>query len=287
MTIEKKFGNIYPKGDDIMFKETTRPIPFIMDIKSELPDLCQREVISPLHYGETLEIAFVKGIEGEIFINGKRFEFKEKNVFVIPPKYLHTSIYRKGGSKEGDTISALHINLQAITPLINLNKLLHKDNRTLPNLAFRCEGFEAIHEIARRISDESRTFLLRTVDLLKLFEMISSKKADDDGAFEYRGRAAEIIEFVEEGYSQKLTIDVAANKFGYSKQYFCKWFKHMIGVSFSEFLNTVRIHHARIYLENGYSVEEASTACGFSDPSYFAKVFKAQVGTTPKAYSLK
>lgn len=80
-----------------MFKETTRPIPFIMDIKSELPDLCQKEVISPLHYGETLEIAFVKGIEGEIFINGKRFEFKEKNVFVT--KFYQNLIVLKRSKK--------------------------------------------------------------------------------------------------------------------------------------------------------------------------------------------
>ena len=73
-----------------MHKETTRPQYWILDVKKELPDTLNKTVISPLHYGETVEINFVRGIEGESFINGKRFEYQEKNVFFIPPKYLHT-----------------------------------------------------------------------------------------------------------------------------------------------------------------------------------------------------
>ena len=68
-----------------MFKEATRPGYWIFDFKKELPDLMKKPVVSLLHYGETVEIIFVRGIEGEIFINGKRFEFQDKNVFFIPP----------------------------------------------------------------------------------------------------------------------------------------------------------------------------------------------------------
>lgn len=270
-----------------MYKETTRPAFFILDSKKELPDYTKETVISPLHFGETIEISLVRGIEGETFINGKRFEYKEKNVFFIPPKYLHTSVYRKGGARDGDMICAFHINIDEIAPIINLRKLLLKDDRTLLDLAFRCDDFDGIWETIQMIIDENRTFMERTIDLLRLFEMISNQKSTDTPVVEYSKVGARLVEFVEENYASKLPIQSVADYFGYSKQYFCKWFKTETGVTFNEFLNAVRIQHARTYLVGGYTVEETAEQCGFSDPSYFTKVFKRYAGVTPKAYALK
>jgi len=270
-----------------MYKEITRPTFFILDFKKELPDYTKKPVISPLHFGETIEISLVRGIEGETFINGKRFEYKEKNVFFIPPKYLHTSVYRKGGAGEGDIICAFHINIDEIAPIINLRKLLLKDDRTLLDLAFRCDDFDDIWKTVQMIMDENRTFMERTIDLLRLFEMISNQKSTDAPVVEYSKVGTRLIEFVEENYARKLSIQSAADYFGYSKQYFCKWFKTETGVTFNEFLNAVRIQHARTYLAGGYTIEETAEQCGFFDPSYFTKVFKRYVGITPKAYALK
>lgn len=270
-----------------MFKETTRPALFILDTKKELPDLRQNACISPLHYGETIEISLVRGIEGETVINGKRFVFREKNVFLIPPKYLHSSVYRKGGGKEGDMICAFHINAEALSSIINLKNLLLKDGHTLFDLAFRCDHFDSVWETVQMILDESRTFMARTIDLLRLFEMISNQKSIDDPVVEYSMVATRLIEFVEEHYASRMSVQIAADHFGYSRQYFCKWFKEETGVTFNEFLNAVRIQHARTRLAGGYSVEETAEQCGFSDPSYFTKVFKHFVGTTPKAYALR
>lgn len=73
-----------------------------------------------MHYGETVEISFVRGIDGETFINGKCFEYKYRNVFFIPPKYLHTSNYRNGGNGKDDMICAFHINIDALAPFIDI-----------------------------------------------------------------------------------------------------------------------------------------------------------------------
>ena len=269
-----------------MHKEPTRPQYWILDFKKELPDILGKTVISPPHYGETLEVSFVRGIEGETFINGKRFEYREKNVFFIPPKYLHTSTYRKGGSDKEDMVCAFHINVGALTPFIDVKRILSKDNRTLFELAFRCDDFEMLWEITQLIVDESRSFVSRIADTLHFFEILLEQKKADAPVAEYSKAAVDMIAFVEENYASSLTLQHAAEHFGYNKQYFCKWCKSEIGVSFNEFLNAVRITHARNLLTGGCSVEETAEKCGFSDPSYFSKVFKKFVGATPKAYSL-
>lgn len=269
-----------------MHKETTRPQYWILDFKKELPDILGKTVISPLHYGETVEISFVRGIEGETFINGKRFDYHEKNVFFIPPKYLHTSTYRHGGIGKNDMVCAFHINVDALAPFIDVKKILLKENRTLFELAFRCDDFDMLWELTQLIVDERRSFVSRAADTLRFFEMLFEQKMIDVPVAEYSKAAIDIIEFVEEKYGSKLTLQHAAEYFGYSKQYFCKWCKSEIGVAFNEFLNAVRITHARNFLTGGCSVEETAEKCGFSDPSYFSKVFKKFVGTTPKAYTI-
>ncbi|MBQ9784549.1 MAG: helix-turn-helix transcriptional regulator [Clostridia bacterium] len=257
-----------------------------MDFKKELPDILGKTVISPLHYGETVEISFVRGIEGETVINGKRFEYQEKNVFFIPPKHLHTSTYRKGGSDKDDMICALHINVDALTPFVDVKKILLKDSRTLFELAFRCDDYDMLWKTAQSMLDESRSFISRVADTLHLFETLLEQKKTDAPVAKYSKVAIDMIEFVEENYGSRLTLQHAAEHFGYSKQYFCKWCKSEIGVAFNEFLNAVRVTHAKSFLTGGCSVEETAEKCGFSDPSYFSKVFKKFVGTTPKAYSL-
>lgn len=269
-----------------MHMETTRPQYWILDFKKELPDFLGKTVISPLHYGETIEVSFVRGIEGETFINGKRFEYREKNVFFIPPKYLHTSNYRKGGNGKEDMVCAFHINIDALAPFIDVKKIILKENRTLFELAFRCDNFDMLWEIAQLIVDESRPFVSRVADTLHFLEILLEQKKTDIPVAEYSKIAIDMIAFVEDNYGRKLTLQDAAEHFGYSKQYFCKWCKSEFGVAFNEFLNAVRITHARSLLTGGYSVEETAEKCGFSDPCYFSKVFKKFVGTPPKAYSL-
>lgn len=120
--------------------------------------------------------------------------------------------------------------------------------------------------------------------MLDLFEKLTEQKKVAEPVVKYSKVAMKMIDFVEENYANKLTLQTAADYFGYSKQYFCKWCKKEMSISFNEFLNSVRITHAREFLSDGYSVEETSERCGFSDPSYFTKVFRKFVRTTPKAY---
>jgi len=62
-------------------------------------------------------------------------------------------------------------------------------------------------------------------------------------------------------------------------------FKQVTGISFKEYLNKVRIEEAKSLLEHtDYSIMEIAVACGYSDQSYFTKVFKKATGITPKQY---
>jgi len=270
-----------------MYKEDKRKSLWALDVKKELPDVLNRTVVSPLHYGDTLEIFFVRGIEGETYINGKRFEFEYSNVFFIPPRHLHKSFYRKGGLGEDHVICAFHINIDGLAPFMDIKKILFSDDMTLYSFPARFYDFDGIMEIIRGILDDKRLFSARLADLLRLFESFLGQSEKDTERVEYNLSAIQIVDWIEEHYAERLSIKDASDHFGFSKYYFCKWFKSNTGVTFNEFLNGVRINHACAHLINGCSVEDTAERCGYSDPSYFTKVFKQFRGMTPKAYVSK
>jgi YesN/AraC family two-component response regulator len=68
---------------------------------------------------------------------------------------------------------------------------------------------------------------------------------------------------------------------------FCREFKAAFGVTFLEYLGAHRLKEAKRLLGNpGMSVSDVANAVGFSDPSYFTRVFRRQEGVAPSEYRL-
>ncbi len=268
-----------------MKKEAAKSNYWYFDRKTQVPDRLKKTVISPMHYGDTVEIHLNRGLKGEAVINGQRFAFKEKNVFFIPPRTLHSYTYTQGGLGPNDMIGAFHIHVDMLKPFIDIEKLLLADNRTLYSYSPNGHDFDRVWEIIRRILDDARPFCEKICDLIRLFETLTPQQIPTEDLLLRNHALLPLIDWVEHHYAQKLTIESAARHFGFSPCYFCKWIKAHTGITFNEFLNVVRISHADTYLINGCSVAETAQRCGYSDASHLVKVFKRFHGITPKAYA--
>lgn len=93
-----------------------------------------------------------------------------------------------------------------------------------------------------------------------------------------------------------ITFEDAANFMHFSKPYFSEFFLRHAGMSFTRYLNTVKISAAVERLQEGrMSVTEISKGCGFNTIRNFNRVFKELTGYTPNqlpesyrfTYSLK
>lgn len=71
----------------------------------------------------------------------------------------------------------------------------------------------------------------------------------------------------------------------YNPKYISHVFKKHMGVSFTEYLRTLRIRYAVSLFDYGMdSVKNVALLSGFNDPLYFSNVFKKTVGVSPTAY---
>jgi len=267
-----------------VFKERLRQQMWILDY-TPMPDQQGSTVFSPLHYGDTLEIVLTCGIDGDMIINGKSFQIEGKRVFVIPPKALHASIYHTGGKYPGDVIAAFHINVEAIRPVLDIERLLSMDQRSFLMLPTVCKDFDAIQTCIQSILEESSSTAHALQYLIRLFDLICQSGADESYSLQGGEEATRLVNWIEQHFAERLTVEEAAAYFGYNKYYFCKWIRRHTGVSFSNFVDAIRINHACTLLLSGYSVEECAEKCGYYDPSYFIKVFKQFTNQTPKKYA--
>ena len=95
----------------------------------------------------------------------------------------------------------------------------------------------------------------------------------------------EAVEYIASHYDQEITLAEVAEQTHLNPSYLSTLFRQVTGQTFKEYLNRVRIQEAqRLLTHTDYPIMEISIACGFSDQSYFTKVFRKYTGLTPKQY---
>lgn len=91
--------------------------------------------------------------------------------------------------------------------------------------------------------------------------------------------------FIHENFSEKIGIKEICDEIGCSKSTLITSFKKTYGTTVNRYLSDVRLEEAIKMLASGKkNIGEISEATGFSDQSYFSKVFSAKYGIPPSEY---
>lgn len=139
-------------------------------------------------------------------------------------------------------------------------------------------------ELANRESFyESRTnaliiYLVSDIFRRERTEKISSTEGKTISGYK------ELLNHIEQSY-EYLTFKDAANYMGLSETYFSKLFKNLSGMTFSQYLNVVRIEKAAELLSSDrpYSITEIASMCGYSSIRHFNRCFLLITGYAPSA----
>ncbi len=100
-------------------------------------------------------------------------------------------------------------------------------------------------------------------------------------------RLKAVFDHVREHYAERLTVAQAADMVGMSQPQFMKTFKKVSGMTLVAYVNHVRLANgSRLLRETDRTIADIACCVGFSDQSYFDKMFKRAFGRTPKAFRL-
>lgn len=91
-----------------------------------------------------------------------------------------------------------------------------------------------------------------------------------------------VIRYLEEHYSEPVSLDELANAMDHNKSYLCVAFKKDTQLTILDCLNTIRIRRAaELIVYSEYNLTQVAEACGFASTSHFNRVFLKYVGITP------
>lgn len=94
-----------------------------------------------------------------------------------------------------------------------------------------------------------------------------------------------VLSYIHEKYYEKIYIEDLAKLLGMNSQYFCRYFKKLLGKTPTEYINEVRIEKAKeMLLETNDKIIEIAISCGYDNIGYFIKRFKEQKHMSPTQY---
>lgn len=154
-------------------------------------------------------------------------------------------------------------------------------------------GYEEFKYAQQALNYGAKNYMLkpsRSSDILKQILEIADEaegKADRLRTAEsgHSGLVDRAREYVEEHYSEELTLQKVADVAGISAGYLSTLFSQFLNEGFVDYLNRIRIEHACDYLKQNYfKTYEIAYKVGYRDEKYFARVFKKVTGMTPGEY---
>lgn len=95
----------------------------------------------------------------------------------------------------------------------------------------------------------------------------------------------QILNYIKAHFDEPLSLNDLAEHFGFSYHYLSSFFAQRSDGTFTEHLNQVRIEKACELLNNkAHTIAEVGALAGYSDHSYFCRVFKKLTGMTPSEF---
>jgi len=245
------------------------------------------------HFHPEFELVYIDGASGTRHVGEHISRFEDSDLVLIGSYIPHLNFdygvktpYEKMVVHiRPDFLQAAHVStpeLQAIHELLQLSQhgiafgettrvLLGKRIKQLNKLG-SFELFLELLSILKALMDSPDKVLLHE-------EPVKNQFTQKD-----QERLRRVFELIDRNYQRKLEVREAAQLTFLSEAAFCRYFKKMTRLTFTEFVNHYRIDKAKKLLLQDRNVTETCFDCGFESLSYFNRTFKKITGENPLAF---
>lgn len=238
-----------------------------------------------LHWHERIELLRVVSGQLEVRCGVQTVRARAGEIIVV-------------NSKEGHSGVSITEKTEYNVVMIELRPFLHDPycgERFIRPLLSRQRRFSSLirdGECIRAIDDliatynqygESATMEIesRTLELLAI--MLRKHCPENEPSHSIDNRFQQVLDYIDEHYTEPMNISDLAEKYGYDPAYFCRKFKQETGMTCGEYQRALRLEQAASLLQNNQDTPISAIAlqCGFGDNNYFSRCFKQHFGMSP------
>ena len=145
--------------------------------------------------------------------------------------------------------------------------------------SFKCQNYFSIHTTQDFKSAEE--IYEYTLDLYHQISMPYMEMRNDPTHYKLR----HILYYVLNHHTDsRLSLADVSRDLNISEYYICKLLRNFTNFTFVEFLNLLRVEHAKKLLESNHTIKQISREVGFSSSTYLGRIFRKYTSTSPSEY---
>lgn len=259
------------------------------DLHVEIVNYKKWPKFSDAHFHNCYELYYLLNGSVNYLIGNEIFSINPFDLVWIPKNVLHKT--------RPDKVESFKRLLVYIDPKIieefskedpNLNKLFSNTNVIRFSQNHNNKWKEILETIANEYNkvDAKNMLLIKSylgilfVEASQLLEEneLSNISEESDIPEKLNG----IIRYINTNYFNDITLETLSQEFYFHPVYISTLIKKHLGITFSEYLNKIRIQKSiRILKNSKYSITEVATICGFNSSNHYCKMFKAYMKTSP------
>jgi AraC-like DNA-binding protein len=245
------------------------------------------------HYHPEYEIVFVRKGSGKLHIGEHLKNYEEGELVFIGPDLPHTGFgYGVIGEHE-EIVVQLRIDFlgEEFMQKPELQHIRKLFERAKQGLSFQGKSRKIVASKLQKMLTFSN--FERLVELLKIFEILATttefsvlNAADKRFDFNHKDedRINNVYKYVEQNYQQNIDIQVVADLANLTVPSFCRYFKKISHITYTDFVNEYRINQACRLLFENKPIADICFEVGFNNISHFNKTFKQLKGMSPREY---
>ena len=254
-------------------------LPFIFHIDH----LRHKRTTPQGNWHENIEIlCFIEG-SGQVRINAKSHTVSAGDIIIVNSNCLH-----EFSSSSFLKYHCLIIDRTFCTSnYFDTNKLHFKAHFRDEQLCDYFDKLRRLYEMPDSVPWRTQEIRLLVLSVLTAICKNHSETYDEtlDSDARLLSCVKKVIGFIRSESQRELSLDELCDLVGLSKYYFAREFKRLTGQTIVHYINLTRCEHAKTMLcESDSSIAQIALQCGFSDQSYFTRVFKATSGISPTKY---
>lgn len=244
------------------------------------------------HFHNWIEIVYLLNGTLDFRIENEEYHLTKNQIMVVKPMVMHSTCCIDGNTAillqiPISFLEKFDINIQNYEFKINYENLTEVQQEQIWKMSLICQKIFISYEQNRpgRIF-ECYSLAFDLVSRLMNYFTVSAvggenlRKSEKD-----RKRIQNIFTYMDNHFSEDLTLAGVAEKFGLSSVYFLRYFKKMSGVTFLEYLQRVRLNRIqKDLLCTDYTIQYILDRNGFHNYKLFLKLFKEVYHCTPKEY---
>jgi len=255
---------------------------------------------APWHYHPEFELTYIVQGTGQRFVADSVHPFSEDDLVLLGSHLPHfwrnsSEFYQSDSQLSAESVvvqfpQALIDDFLAKVP--DFKSIMVLLRHSIFGIQFSQEATEKVRDKLLQLPQLSEGFrFVALLDILLILSQDSSPTLLASAAYRITIDDAEtermkrILDFTLAHFQEEIPLETIAEIAHLTVPAFCRYFKKRTQKTYIEFVNQLKINHARKLLtDSELSIAQVGLECGFHNLSNFHQIFKRQIGKSPLQY---